>query len=306
MADAGETGRATLVESVVDGAVVVGVDGSDAAGHALRWAAEEARRRGTRLVLRHAMTLPDPGGTLTLPPEWYAGKRASSSSLLEAAASIAGEAVPGVPVFAQSMDTDPLTALLAGTAGAALIVVGPPEHGRLLGWFYGAPVADLLAKARCPVAVVRGHARPDGPVVLGVDGSPAGETAIDAAFTAAALAGAELLAVHACHDRETMLSGGGRAAQQKGWRLLGERLRSRAERHPIVAVERMVVAERPRHCLVTLSHQARLIVVGSRGRGGLSGLTLGSTGRTLTHHAACPVLITPPGGGLPRVRRRLP
>lgn len=65
--------------------------------------------------------------------------------------------------------------------------------------------------------------------------------------------------------------------------------------YPDVVVHRVVVHDDPRQELPRWSVQAQLIVVGSRGRGGFRGLLLGSTGQSLIHHAACPVLIARTG-----------
>jgi nucleotide-binding universal stress UspA family protein len=49
--------------------------------------------------------------------------------------------------------------------------------------------------------------------------------------------------------------------------------------------------EHPSAALVRVSHDADLLVVGSRGLGGFVGLLLGSVGQQCVHHATCPVLI---------------
>ena len=46
--------------------------------------------------------------------------------------------------------------------------------------------------------------------------------------------------------------------------------------------------------LIALSQDARMLVVGSRGRGALAGMLLGSVSEKCVRHAACPVLVVPP------------
>lgn len=64
-----------------------------------------------------------------------------------------------------------------------------------------------------------------------------------------------------------------------------------AEKFPRVTVERVVVRDTPRDAMLDLSERAQLVVVGSRGRGGFSGVLLGSMSQALIHYAACPVMI---------------
>jgi nucleotide-binding universal stress UspA family protein len=185
---------------------------------------------------------------------------------------------------------------------ARLVVVGSRGLGGFTGLVVGSTALTLGAHARCPIAVVRtpgGDEEPPttGPVVLGVDGSPAGEPAIGFAYEAAALRRVPLVAVHAWSDvsmRPSMLP-----PLDYDWpiiedderRLLAQRLAGWQEKYPEVRVERLVTEGRPARSLLRAAESAQLVVVGSRGRGGLRGLLLGSTSQALLHHAPCPVTV---------------
>jgi nucleotide-binding universal stress UspA family protein len=54
-----------------------------------------------------------------------------------------------------------------------------------------------------------------------------------------------------------------------------------------------VVTGDPAEELVRASHDADLLVVGSRGTGAFAALRLGSVSSKVTHHAACPVVVVP-------------
>jgi nucleotide-binding universal stress UspA family protein len=58
-------------------------------------------------------------------------------------------------------------------------------------------------------------------------------------------------------------------------------------------VERRVVEDLPARAVLDAAADADLIVVGSRGRGGLKGLLLGSVSQKVVSHAPCPVVVVP-------------
>jgi len=155
------------------------------------------------------------------------------------------------------------------------------------------------------VAVVRaaplGGWPADGPIVVGIDGSPASEEAIAFAFHEASLRGCELVAVHTWNEVfiDTELSFERIAFDTTVLRehereLLAQRLAGWQEKYPDVRVHRVVEQNRPVRALLEHGADAQLILVGSRGRGGLAGTLLGSTSQALVHYAPCPLIIARP------------
>jgi nucleotide-binding universal stress UspA family protein len=145
--------------------------------------------------------------------------------------------------------------------------------------------------------VVRGPEH-DGPVVVGVDGTPVGEAAIAFAFAEASTRGTDLVAVHTWTDLllETAFAGESAVLDfsvvaQQAEELLGERLAGWQEKYPDVRIIRHVSRKRASRALLRHAEGAALVVVGSRGRGGFRGLLLGSTSQHLLHHAPCPVAV---------------
>ena len=281
------------------GPIVAGIDGSDAALAAVRWAAAEAVVRGTSLRLVHACYVPAgyPAGFVGL-GQLRDALAAQGREALAQAEKVAGEVAPGLPVETAMHMAGAVPALVGESATAAQIVLGTRGLGGFTGLLVGSTAVELVGRSECPVVVVRGAATATGPVVVGIDGTPASEAAIEHAFGAASAYGAELVAVHTWSDLlvETAFAGGAAALDfsplaQTAAAELGERLAGRLAEYPDVRVTRYVERERPSAALLRHAENARLVVVGTRGRGGVRGLLLGSTSQHLLHHAPCPIAV---------------
>ncbi|MFF6874682.1 universal stress protein [Streptomyces sp. NPDC012474] len=288
---------------MVAGRVVVGVDGSASGLAAVEVAAYEARLRGAELRVVHAFLWPamhpPPGSSPLGPPA--GGVRSTVERLVHEAVERARTTEPEVTVSRAVVPGEPLTVLEVQSRAAELVVVGSRGMGGFTGLLAGSTAVHLAAHGRCPVLVVREEPRADGPVVVGVDGSPAGDRAVDFAFAEAVLHGTGLVAVHAWTVRSTPMPAArdasvrytdGPAGRAQGEeRLLAEALAGHRERHPDVTVRQEVVHGGAREALIEASRSARLTVVGARGRGGVAGLLLGSVSQALLHHAHGPVAV---------------
>lgn len=73
--------------------------------------------------------------------------------------------------------------------------------------------------------------------------------------------------------------------------MLAESLAGWSERYPDVAVRRVLVRDRPVRALLSEAENAQLVVVGSHGRGGFTGMLLGSTSAALVQSVECPIVV---------------
>jgi nucleotide-binding universal stress UspA family protein len=217
---------------------------------------------------------------------------------------------PTVWVHGETTSTAAAAALIRASGTGAMVVVGSRGRGGFTGLLLGSVSQHVATHAAGPVVVVR--ARPwqaDGPVVVGVDESDGTGHALDVAFEEAALRDAGIVVLHAyLPDVRTWgLDLLPEVEDEQVRRTIElDRLNDIVEpwrkRFPAVDVEVAAVDGQAAARLIDASATARLIVVGSRGRGGFTGLLLGSVGLQLLHHAGCPVLIArdssmDPGGG---------
>ena len=180
-----------------------------------------------------------------------------------------------------------------------MVVIG---SGRA--WFGGA-VTDralqIAAVARCPVAVIGRNADDGGRqgVVVGVDGSEESTQAVAFAAGEADRAGQVLTVLHAFgNPRFKVLEGmpgsdlAERAAEEERV-ILAETAAGLAENYPdLVVHQELVLDTDPEQALVEAAAGARLLVLGSRGRGAFKRLLLGSTAHAVLSQLPCPTVVT--------------
>ncbi|MCA1226377.1 universal stress protein [Saccharopolyspora sp. 6M] len=283
------------------GPLVVGVDGSGTARGAVRWAAAEAarRRRALRIVYADVFALPAlpgiPGVRWSHAPR--AEVRAEVRKWLADAAEIAQRQSPDLEVRTESVPGSPASVLIEESVSAGLVVVGDRGLGGFSGLLAGSVAVAVAAHGHCATVVVRGRGEPaDGPVVVGLAGSRQAPLLLEHGFAAAAAHDVPLHVVHTWNlvgvDSKWMRVGLAADEIEEGsHRLLAELISGRREHHPDVRVQRFVAKGSPAATLLEHAAGATLVVVGTRGRGGFTGMLLGSTSQALIHHAPCPVLI---------------
>lgn len=271
--------------------VVVGVDDSPGSFLAVDHAAAAAARHDQGLHLLHVRDpIADPP---PLAPE------AAADLVAELAVRVRAR-FPAVPVTTEHAAGGVAAVLVDRAAGAGLLVVGSRCHdgfARRLAWSVAEQVATF---APVPVMVVRTPRPPNGadwtgnPVLVGVDGSPAGEAAVRFAVREAVAREVLLVALHAPVRAPVTI--GGRAGC--GDPLWSGVLAAAEPAGSGLVVNRRRVAADPYTALMAASRHAGLVVVGARGRGGSAAPRLGSVSQSLIHHAHCPVTVVDAAGGM--------
>jgi nucleotide-binding universal stress UspA family protein len=287
--------------------ITAGVDGSATALHAARWAADEAARRRLPLRLVQVIDVVSATGGFAPPRSFFTALETEGRRQLAEAEAAVRAHHPELEIELILRTAGLMPTLIALSEDAQLMVLGARGSGGLGGLLAGSTAIGLVAHGHSPVAVIRGgeadEAPPSqGPVVVGVDGSPTSEPALAMAFEEAAMRGTGLVAVHAWVEftSETAYATARQflvdweAVETRERETLAERLAGWQEKYPDVAVRRIVTGGRPAARLLEAAGDGQLLVVGSRGRGGFAGMLLGSTSQALIHHAPCPLMVIRP------------
>lgn len=281
--------------------VVVGIDGSPASLDALRWAARTAERHRAPMHLVYGIGAPiDYGPGISVIAFDNQAFRDDGETLLASAAKVARAAVnrPDELDIATSVtDPAPTPVLLERSHQARLVVVGTRGLGAIGRGILGSVSTSLARHAHCPVVVVPeiepgSPDRTQSPVVVGVDGSACSTRAIDIAFDEASARGVGLIAVTAWSEFFRYESRN--EMQEQASALQSESLAGYTERYPDVQITHVVAEDRPARRILREAENAQLIVVGSHGRGGFAGMTLGSVSQAVLHSTHIPVIIARP------------
>jgi nucleotide-binding universal stress UspA family protein len=164
----------------------------------------------------------------------------------------------------------------------------------------GSVATGVVHRAHGPVIVVHGPVAHDAPlerIVVGIDGYDESRPALDWACELAARSGARLELVHAWeypYRTKDAVFGSPQEIMQRDATALADRVvagLSDAHRAAITATH--VLEGLTFDVLIEAAKDADLIVVGSRGRGGLRSLLLGSVSRKVVQHASCTVAVIP-------------
>lgn len=288
------------------GAVVVGYDGSPASEAALAWACAEAKSWHRPLHLVHHLTRPD-GVVLAL------DVMGDGDDVVTLGLQHAQRQAPDVAMTSQTVVGAAAAWLVELSARAGLVVVAAHGHHVLRSLLDSGAAPQIAPRSHCPVVVVHedgdevparhGQAARQrlARVTVGIDESGSCSSAVEFAFARASRLGLGLTAVAAWQP--DLRATGPRDTSGLGWEreradgercLVSEQLAGWSQRYPDVDVEIVLARGDPVDVLAREADRSELLVLGTRGRGGLAGLFLGSVSLRVPPAAHRPVAIVPP------------
>lgn len=265
---------------------LIGVDGSDHSRAALEWGLARASARGASVELLHVAD----DSFLSESVAFLSEAQRASEQMLENEIAVARDTygftgkISGTAVVGH-----PIAEIEEASKHANLIVLGAHSGGKFAGSVFGTRAVKVAAVAHCPVAVIPAEVKeqPGEGVVVGVDGSEPSRVAVAFAAEEASRRGVPLIAVYAwmpplTPGLEYLWSEELVAAQEKAAEeAIAIGVAGLASRYPDLEIRREIVQAPPVTALLQAAASADMVVVGSRGRGGISRLLLGSVSQSL-------------------------
>lgn len=273
--------------------IAVGVTESSGSNAAVAWAAARAKRDHVPLVLLHV-----------LDDRWMAGEelpyvdvlRQSGMDMLREVAERVAELQPGLQVSLELLEGAIGASLGDYSNNASMLVLGSSGHAR------GALTDRALqaaAVAESPIAVI-GPGHEDGRgVVVGVDGSPESTQAVGLAAAEADALGEELMVFYAFTGPNRWIKAGLPSSRfaahvlEEEQVVLSETVAGLRQEYPDIVVHGVLeTVLEPADALVQAASNARLLVLGSRGRDSFGRFLLGSTAHAVLTRLPCATIIT--------------
>jgi nucleotide-binding universal stress UspA family protein len=270
--------------------IVAATDGSEESLRAVEWAAGEAILRSAPLRIVSAAPLPPRMVALQIQPDRDHVAdfiRSERDPALDAAASRAAWAAPGLVIVTDPVAGPPAQAVAESGTGALMLVVGSRGAGAFMALTLGSVSRYAAAHAACPVVVIRDLLPVAGGLIgVGVSDLEDSSGLLTFAFEEARLRKAEVLAVHAWAGPEPAAAGV--VAR------LDELMGSWADKYPGIPVGRQIMPSHPAQTLIGLSARADLVVMGRRG-GHPGPHGPGPVRHAVLSHAHGPVAVIPSG-----------
>ncbi|MDY7089649.1 MAG: universal stress protein [Actinomycetota bacterium] len=281
--------------------IVIGYDGSLDSQRALWWGFREAARTGAEVDMVFVWRWPDylPAATM-IPgtPVWpdLTAEKELEAMLADALARVRAE-FPAVTAHTVIGHGSPTSVLRDLSDSASLLVVGGRSHGLLGDFWLGSVPGALAAHALCSVVVVREAAgeSADAPIVVALDSSVQADRVAEFAFEQAAASGAPLRVVRAWMpppdpwigapdvDREEISTAELAAVR--------EQVSVWHRKYPTVELTVEAIVGHPYRVIAEAAARSRMVVLGTRGKGGFSLPGLGSVTRYVLHHVHATIAV---------------
>jgi nucleotide-binding universal stress UspA family protein len=296
----------TTTDTTSTGSIVVGVDGSTSSTEALTWAATEAGLQKRPLTIVHAEK-----PFTSNERAWFAQAGiptremveqtlADAQAIVDRARDKAAALCPDVEISTTVQSGDARDVLLQMAPMATMIVLGSRGRGPVTSVLLGSVSVAVVRHATCPIVVMRpvtGDHEHRG-ILVGSDGSAQSLPTVELAYREASLRGMPLTVVHCLWDplvarvRWGHLQPADPYYEDASVRI-AEALAGMTEKFPDVPMHVVLTKGAVDACLVDLSQQHDVLVLGRHAHSLASRLGWGGLTTTIIEHASGPVLVVP-------------